>query len=150
MNEASNEQITGKTIGHRHWVVRRCNWGGIYLDAVYQVYRFHRLQIMGRTMINNNDKTHRTLVREYGRRVAKQILIGAGFANHLHAAVDASEYTRQRLATEIGCSKAALDKWLSGQQYPAVHYLWRICVAIHPNQTIMAYVGYTIKISLER
>lgn len=131
-------------------MVRRGNWGGIDLDAVYQIHRLHSLQNMGCTMIDNNNKTHRALVKEYGRRVAKQILIGAGFANHLHASVDASSYTRQRLADEIGCSKAALDKWLSGQQYPAVHYLWRICVAIHPNQTIMAYVGYTIKISLER
>jgi hypothetical protein len=101
-------------------------------------------------MINNNDKTHRMLVKEYGRRVAKQMLIGAGFANDLHASVDASSFTRQQLADAIGCSKAALDKWLNGTQYPAVHYLWRICVTIHPNQTIMAYVGYTIKISLER
>ena len=101
-------------------------------------------------MINNNDKTHRMLVKEYGRRVAKQMLIGAGFAKDLHSSVDKSSYTRQQLADAIGCSKAALDKWLNGTQYPAVHYLWRICVTIHPNQTIMAYVGYTIKISLER
>jgi DNA-binding XRE family transcriptional regulator len=101
-------------------------------------------------MINNNDKTHRMLVKEFGRAKAKQLLIGAGFAAHLRASVNASSYTRQQLATAIGCSKPALDKWLNGSQYPAVHYLWRICVNIHPNQTILAYVGYTIKISLER
>ena len=101
-------------------------------------------------MINSNNKTHRILVKEFGRRKTKELLIGAGFAKHLHASVDSSSYTRQQLADAIGCSKAALDKWLNGTQYPAVHYLWRICVTIHPNQTIMAYVGYTIKISLER
>lgn len=101
-------------------------------------------------MINNNNKTHRILVKEFGRRKTKELLIGAGFAKHLHASVDASSYTRQQLATAIGCSKAALDKWLNGTQYPAVHYLWRICVTIHPKQTIISYVGYTIKISLER
>lgn len=108
------------------------------------------MQIMGRTMINNNDRTHRQLVKEFGRAKTKQILRGAGFAAHLHAAVDASSYTRQQLATAIGCTKPALDKWLNGTQYPAVHLLWRICVTIHPQQTDLAFVAYAKQISLER
>ena len=101
-------------------------------------------------MINNNNAKHRALVKEFGRTRAKQMLAGAGFATTLHAAVDASTYTRQALATAIGCSKPAVNKWLNGTQYPAVHLLWRLCVTIHPTQYEMAYIGYTKQISLER
>jgi len=101
-------------------------------------------------MLDTNNAKHRALVKEYGRAKAKQMLAGAGFAKTLHAAVDASKYTRQQLADLIGCSKPALDKWLNGTQYPAVHLLWRLCMFVHSEQTEMAYIAYTKQISLER
>ena len=114
-------------------------------------------------MLDMNNAKHRALVKEFGRVKAKQMLAGAGFAKTLHAAVCASKYTRQQLADLIGCSKPALDKWLNGYQYPAAHFLWRLCLFIHPDydefgkvipnsdkQATEANRAYVQLISLER
>ena len=82
-------------------------------------------------MLNMENTKHRQLVKQYGRTEAKKMLAGGGFAATLHAAVDASDFTRVQLANEIHCSKPALDKWLNGTQYPASHFLLRICVALY-------------------
>lgn len=85
-------------------------------------------------MIDNDNKTHRQLVKEYGRVQTKQMLLrGNSFAIRLHTDIAASGYTRQRLADIIQCSKAALDKWLAGDQYPAAHFVWRLAMALHPD-----------------
>lgn len=112
-------------------------------------------------MLDMNNKKHRKLVQLYGRAAAKQMLAGAGFAPTLHAAVDASKYTRAQLAREIGCSKNGVDKWLNGTQYPGVHFLLRLAHALYAvydekgkvtNQQIVDqhYIAFSKLISLER
>jgi len=65
------------------------------------------------------------------------------------------------LAREIGCSKPALDKWLNGSQYPAVHFLLRLAHALYAvynehgnvtNQQIVDqhFIAFAQLISLER
>lgn len=114
-------------------------------------------------MLNTSNRKHRELIKEYGRAHAKRLLAGAGFAATLHAAVDTSGYTRQQLAESIGVTKGALDKWLNGTQYPAVHLLWRLCIFVHPDydpegnvipsgtkHATEALQAYAQQISLER
>ena len=112
-------------------------------------------------MIDMNNRKHRKLVQLYGRAAARQMLGGAGFAPTLHAAVDASKYTRAQLAREIGCSKPAVDKWLNGSQYPAVHFLLRLAHTLYAvynekgnvtNQHIVDqhFIAFAQLISLER
>ena len=36
-------------------------------------------------------------------------------------------FSRMKLASSIGCSKATVDKWLAGSCYPKVSALWAIC-----------------------
>jgi len=56
-----------------------------------------------------------------------------GFAGWLAGNVRASEYTRQEIADHIGVSKAAVDKWMSGDQYPRVVPLFRLCSLLWPS-----------------
>lgn len=101
------------------------------------------------TVICNRNKTHRALVREYGRIVAGEMLAG-GFAATLANAVNQSEYNRQQIADIVGCSKVAVDKWIYGENYPAVHYLYRLAVLLYPGDAAAALVDLAHKINRER
>lgn len=55
--------------------------------------------------------------------------------------VKSSGYTRPYIADQIGCSKAALDKWLSGDNTPKVPHLLRLChLLFDPEQAAMYYL----------
>lgn len=99
--------------------------------------------------INKNNKSHRNLVRQYGRSVANDI-IAAGFANTLAQAIKKGNLSRQQIADSIGCSKIAIDKWIYGENYPAVHYLWRLCVLLYTEDPNAAYLDLSYKINKER
>lgn len=100
-------------------------------------------------IVSDRNKTHRALVREYGRTVAAEMLAG-GFAATLAVAVNQSEYNRQQIADIVGCSKVALDKWIYGENYPAVHYLYRLAVLLFADDATTALVDLAHKINRER
>ena len=51
--------------------------------------------------------------------------------------------SRMKLAKAIGCSKATVDKWLSGGCYPKVGALWAICGVLFDDDCDNQYLVAT-------
>ena len=52
------------------------------------------------------------------------------FTKWIKKEIQESKYTRQGVADHIDVSKAAVDKWMEGKQYPKVIPLWKLCVVL--------------------
>jgi len=48
------------------------------------------------------------------------------FCKRLETAVKISNLSYRVLGYELGTSASAVQKWVSGENYPAVHFLWRL------------------------
>lgn len=62
------------------------------------------------------------------------------FKKWLHNHIKESTFTRAGLATAIGVSKPAVDKWLAGNGYPKVHSLYYICSVLFPSTRDQEYI----------
>ena len=55
------------------------------------------------------------------------------FTKWIKKEIQESKYTRQGVADHIDVSKAAVDKWMEGKQYPKVIPLWKLCRLLFQN-----------------
>lgn len=101
-------------------------------------------------MSNNHPEYNRKEVQKWGRAVIR-LRNNGSFKDLLSAEIKQSPYTLQDIAESLGITRGSISKWKSGESYPAVHLLWRLCQMLHPEQnTIGAYIIYTQKINAER
>lgn len=94
--------------------------------------------------------TERQEIKEWGRTVVRLRNSGT-FAELINAEIAVCDLTVKEIAAACKTSSASINKWKSGEVYPAVHYLYRLAKCLHPEtNTIGAYMLYTTKINAER
>ena len=76
-------------------------------------------------VISSNTFTSQEDAEEYIRE--KYARFGyVPFCKRLETAIRISKLSYRTIGFELGCSPAAVFKWTKGEQYPAVHFLWRL------------------------
>ena len=89
-------------------------------------------------------------IKDWGRTVVRLRKQGS-FADLLNAEIAVSKLTIKEIAAACKTSSASINKWKSGEAYPAVHYLWRLAKCLHAESNMIgAYILYTQKINAER
>ena len=97
-----------------------------------------------------NISSERQEIKDWGRTVVRLRREGS-FADLLHAEIKVSHLTVKEIAAACNTSSASINKWKSGEVYPAVHYLYRLAKCLHPGSDVScAYLLYTQKINAER
>jgi len=56
------------------------------------------------------------------------------FCRRLETAVKLSSLSYRVLGYELGTSASAVQKWVSGENYPAVHFLWRLSQVLYTKE----------------
>lgn len=72
------------------------------------------------------------------------------FARYLQAAINASNYTLEDIASSIGVTENSISKWISGDMYPSVVYLVRLCKMIYKEDWKDQYLLLSDILELER
>ena len=73
------------------------------------------------------------------------------FSKRLETAIRISKLSYRTLGYELGCSQGAIHKWAKGEQYPAVHFLWRLTQVLFTKRTAEdKFLEWTITINRER
>ena len=68
----------------------------------------------------------------------------------LQSAVKNSGMTRIAIASSIGCSKAAIDKWLTGENTPKIQHLMQLCNLLFGNDANKHYLYASELIYVEK
>ena len=73
------------------------------------------------------------------------------FHKRLETAVKISGLSLRTLSYELGTSASAIHRWVTGENYPAVHYLWRLTrVLFTESQGEAKFLEWTKTINRER
>lgn len=73
------------------------------------------------------------------------------FSTRLETAIKISGLSLRVLGYEVGTSASAIHRWVTGENYPAVHYLWRLCqVLFCSKEATEKFLEWTLTINRER